>query len=52
MSWFTRVARGSFIVFIVLRYGLDQLVLTSFQKPWLQVIARIASLGRNLSAPR
>ena len=52
MSWFTRVARGSFIVFIVLRFGLDQLVLKSFQKPWLTVIARIFSLGRNLSAPR
>ncbi|MFM7331837.1 MAG: ubiquinone biosynthesis regulatory protein kinase UbiB [Brachymonas sp.] len=52
MSWFTRVARGSFIVFIVLRYGLDQLVLTSFQKPWLKIMARVASLCRNLSAPR
>jgi ubiquinone biosynthesis protein len=52
MNWLTRFARGSFIVFIVLRYGLDQLVLSSFQKPWLTVIARIASLGRNLSAPR
>jgi ubiquinone biosynthesis protein len=52
MNWFTRFGRGSFIVFIALRYGLDQLVLTSFEKPWLKVIARIASLGRNLSAPR
>lgn len=52
MSWFTRIGRGSFIVFIVLRYGLDQLVLTSFQKPWLSLLARIASLGRDLSAPR
>ena len=41
-----------FIIFIVLRFGLDQLVLKSFQKPWLTVIARIFSLGRNLSAPR
>ena len=52
MNWFSRLGRGSFIVFIVLRYGLDQLVLSSFQKPWLTLIARIASLGRNLSAPR
>jgi ubiquinone biosynthesis protein len=52
MNWFSRFGRGSFIVFIVLRYGLDQLVLSSFQKPWLTVVARIASLGRNLSAPR
>jgi ubiquinone biosynthesis protein len=52
MNWLTRLARGSFIVFIVLRYGLDQLVMRSFDKPWLTLIARIASLGRNLSAPR
>jgi ubiquinone biosynthesis protein len=52
MNWFSRFGRGSFIVFIVLRYGLDQLVMRSFDKPWLTLIARIASLGRNLSAPR
>jgi ubiquinone biosynthesis protein len=52
MNWFTRIGRGSYIVFIVLRYGLDQLVLTSFQKPWLSLIARMASMGRDLSAPR
>ncbi|MEY4910622.1 MAG: ubiquinone biosynthesis regulatory protein kinase UbiB, partial [Pseudomonadota bacterium] len=47
-----RLFRGAFIVWIALRYGLDQLVLTSFQKPWLTVIARIVSVGRNLKAPR
>ena len=47
-----RIFRGAFIVLIVLRYGLDELVLTSFQKPWLRVIARIVSVGRNLHAPR
>jgi ubiquinone biosynthesis protein len=52
MNWFSRFRRGSFIVFIVLRYGLDQLVMHSFDKPWLTLIARMASLGRNLSAPR
>jgi ubiquinone biosynthesis protein len=52
MNWFSRFGRGSFIVFIVLRYGLDQLVMRSFDKPWLTLVARIASLGRNLSAPR
>jgi ubiquinone biosynthesis protein len=41
-----------FIVWTVLRFGLDELVLTSFQKPWLRVIARIVSIGRNLNAPR
>ena len=48
----TRLFRGVFIVFIVLRYGLDELFLTSFQKPWLRLIARIVSIGRNLDAPR
>ena len=48
----TRYFRGIFIVWIALRYGLDELVLTSFQKPWLRVIARIVSVGRNLKAPR
>ena len=47
-----RLYRGAFIVWIVLRYGLDELVLTSFQKPWLHVLARIVSVGRNLGAPR
>lgn len=48
----TRLFRGVFIVWTVLRFGLDELVLTSFQKPWLRVIARIVSIGRNLNAPR
>ena len=47
-----RMLRGAFIVVIALRYGLDELVLTSFQKPWLRVIARVVSVGRNLKAPR
>ena len=47
-----RLWRGAYIVFIVLRYGLDELVLSSFQKPWLRLIARIVSVGRNLKAPR
>ncbi len=48
----TRLFRGAFIVWIVLRYGLDELVLKSFQKPWLRVLARMVSVGRNLDAPR
>ncbi len=47
-----RFYRGIFIVLVALRYGLDELVLTSFQKPWLRVVARIVSIGRNLDAPR
>jgi ubiquinone biosynthesis protein len=52
MGFIQRLWRSAFIVFIVLRYGLDELVLTSFQKPWLKIIARIVSVGRNLRAPR
>jgi predicted unusual protein kinase regulating ubiquinone biosynthesis (AarF/ABC1/UbiB family) len=47
----TRFLRGSFIVWIVLRYGLDGLVLNSFRRPGLRLLARIVSLGRNLQAP-
>lgn len=47
----SRLARGLFIVWIVLRYGLDELVLNSFQKPWLHWIARVVSVGRR-DAPR
>jgi len=48
----TRLLRGVYIVLIVLRFGLDELVLTSFQKPGLRLLARIVSIGRDLSAPR
>ena len=48
----SRFSRGLFIVWIALRYGLDELVLTSFQKPWLRVVARVVSIGRRLDAPR
>ena len=47
-----RFYRGLFIVWVALRYGLDELVLTSFQKPWLRVVARVISIGRDLDAPR
>jgi ubiquinone biosynthesis protein len=47
----TRFLRGSFIVWIALRYGLDGLVLNSFRRPGLRLVARIVSLGRNLQAP-
>ena len=47
-----RLYRGAFIVWIALRYGLDELVLSSFQKPWLARVVRVLTLGRNLEAPR
>lgn len=48
----TRIFRGAFILWIVLRYGLDGLVLTSFRNPWLSGAARVLSFGRRLDAPR
>ncbi|MDP2368985.1 ubiquinone biosynthesis regulatory protein kinase UbiB [Rhodoferax sp.] len=47
-----RLFRGVFIIWVMLRYGLDELVLTSFQRPWLRVLARVVTVGRNLTAPR
>ena len=47
-----RIFRGFFIVWTVLRFGLDDLVLSGFQKPWIKLIRRIVSVGRNLRAPR
>ena len=48
----TRYLRGAYIVLIALRYGLDELVLNSFQRPWLSKLARVMAFGRDLSAPR
>jgi len=36
----------------VLRFGLDELVLSSFSKPWIRRLTRLVSVGRNLTAPR
>jgi ubiquinone biosynthesis protein len=48
----TRLFRGFFIVWVVLRFGLDELVLNSFHNPWLSRLARVVSFGRRLGAPR
>ncbi len=48
----TRIFRGSFILWTVLRFGLDELVLSSFEKPWIRLLTRMVSVGRNLKAPR
>lgn len=47
-----RLLRGAFIAWVVLRYGLDELFLSSFQRPWIKVLARVVSIGRKLDAPR
>jgi len=48
----TNIFRGAFILWVMLRNGLDELVLTSFKKPWLLRVARLLTLGRKLDAPR
>ncbi len=48
----TRFYRGAYILWIALRYGLDELVLTNFRQPWLQRLTRIITIGRKLDAPR
>lgn len=48
----TRVVRSAFILWVILRYGLDELVLSSFQRPWLHRLSRVLTIGRKLDAPR
>ncbi|MES2979665.1 MAG: ubiquinone biosynthesis regulatory protein kinase UbiB [Pseudomonadota bacterium] len=48
----SRIFRGIFIVWTLLRFGLDELVLSSFERPWVRLLVRVISIGRNLSAPR
>ena len=47
-----RFFRGFTIVWVVLRYGLDELVLSSFKHPWLNLLRRVLTIGRKLDAPR
>jgi len=47
-----RLLRGVFIVWVVLRHGLDGLVLSSFERPGLRLMARLLVWGRRLDAPR
>jgi ubiquinone biosynthesis protein len=47
-----RFFRGAFIIWVVLRHGLDELVLSSFQHPLLRLLTRWVSIGRDLSVPR
>jgi ubiquinone biosynthesis protein len=47
-----RLYRSFFIGWVVFRYGLDELVLSGFDNPWLQRLARLLTVGRRLSDPR
>ncbi len=44
--------RSFYIFYIVWRYGLDQLLLSSLRYPWLRTLGRILSWGRNVQEPR
>ncbi len=48
----TRYVRGIVILWVALRYGLDELVLNSFRQPGLRTLARVLAFGRRLDAPR
>jgi ubiquinone biosynthesis protein len=48
----SRLHRGFFIAWVVFHYGLDELVLSSFDKPWLRRLTRLLTWGRKLDAPR
>ena len=47
-----RLARLWFIAFTVLRFGLDEVALQSFRQPWVRLLVRIVTVGRDLNAPR
>ncbi|TSE26865.1 putative protein kinase UbiB [Tepidimonas sediminis] len=47
-----RWLRGWFIVWVLLRYGLDELILSGFRHPALALLRRLLTIGRDLSAPR
>ena len=48
----TRYLRGFFILWVVFRFGLDELVLSNFSSRGLRVVTRMITLGRRLDAPR
>ena len=46
------LARLLFITITVLRYGLDELALSSFRQRWVRLLVRVMTIGRTLDAPR
>ncbi len=46
------VARLVVICVTVLRYGFDELALSSFRQPWVRLLVRVITVGRRLDAPR
>ena len=48
----SRLHRSLFIAWVVFHYGLDELALSGFDKPWLRRLTRLLTFGRKLDAPR
>ncbi|MGB7420993.1 MAG: ubiquinone biosynthesis regulatory protein kinase UbiB [Comamonas sp.] len=48
----SRFLRGVAILWVALRHGLDELVLSRFSRPWVRVLTRWVTVGRRLDAPR
>ncbi len=46
------IARLIFISVTVLRYGLDELALSSFRQPWVRLLVRVMTIGRRFDVPR
>ena len=46
------IARLFFICITVLRYGLDELALSSFKQRWVRLLVQVMTIGRTLDAPR
>jgi ubiquinone biosynthesis protein len=46
------LSRLVFIVVTLLRFGLDELALSSFQQRWVRLLVKCITLGRKLDAPR
>ena len=46
------LARLIFISITVLRYGLDELALSSFRQRWVRALVRVMTVGRRLDKPR
>ena len=46
------IARLIYIAFTVLRFGLDEVALSGFRQRWVRTLVRVATLGRQLEAPR
>ncbi|MCW7537289.1 ubiquinone biosynthesis regulatory protein kinase UbiB [Aquabacterium sp. A7-Y] len=47
-----RLLRLLFIALTLLRYGVDELALTSVRQPWVRLLTRVVTTGRRLDAPR